>query len=49
MMTLASFHDDTECRNLYSNYVLFLINVSVLNLVNVGHATEIGRVFKQLI
>lgn len=49
MMTLASLHDDTECRNLYSNYVVFLINVTALNFVTVGHATEIGRVSKQLI
>lgn len=49
MMTLASLHDDTECRNLFSNHVVFLMNVTALNFVTVGHATEIGSVSEQLI
>lgn len=49
MMSLASLHEYTECPNLYSNNVVFLINVTVLSFVTVGHATEIGRVSEQLI
>lgn len=45
-MIFVLFYDDIECRNLYLNYVLFLINVLVLNFVNVGYVIEIGRVFK---
>lgn len=46
MMIFVLLYDDIECWNLYLNYVVFLINVIVLNCVIVGYVIEIGRVFK---
>lgn len=46
MMIFVLLYDDIECWNLFLNYVVFLINVIVLNFVIVGYVIEIGSVFE---